>query len=89
MAKLGTVISMIDSPNTGKFAFVIGDDAIGRVRKGQFIEVGHEGGKLIAVVKDIFRSNRYFERAESVAEYERSGMPVSYTHLTLPTKRIV
>lgn len=78
MAKLGTVISMMDSPNTTKFAFVINDDAIGLVRKGQFIEVQHETGKLIGVVNDIFRSNRYFERAESVAEYERAGMLSSH-----------
>lgn len=78
MVKLGTVISTLDSPNTTQFAFVINDDAIGGVRKGQFVELEHENGKLIGVVKDIFRSNRYFERAESVAEYERSGVLSSH-----------
>jgi len=94
MAKLGTVISMLDSPNTSKFAFVINDDAVTLVRKGQFIEVEHESGKLIAVVNDIFRSNRYFERAESVAEYERVGVlsshfPVNEWSYTIAECRIM
>lgn len=78
MAKLGTVISTLESPNTTHFAFVINDDAIGKVRKGQFIELEHENGKLIAAIRDIYRSNRYFERAESVAEYERAGIMSSH-----------
>ncbi|RMD66006.1 ATP-binding protein [Candidatus Pacearchaeota archaeon] len=76
--KLGTVVSTFDGPNTTKFAFVVSDNAFGKVRKGQFVELEHENGKLIAVVRDIFRSNRYFERAESVAEYERAGFMSSH-----------
>ncbi len=92
--KLGTVISMIDSPNTTKFAFVINDDALGELKKGQFIEVPHENGKLIASVNDIFRSNKYFERAESVAEYERAGImsshfPVNDWSFTIAEVRII
>lgn len=73
MPKLGTVISLIDSPNTNKFAFVINDDEINKVRVGQFVELNLSEGKLIAVVTSISRSNRYFERAESVAEYEKNS----------------
>jgi DNA helicase HerA-like ATPase len=56
--------------------------------------VQHESGKLIAVVNDIFRSNRYFERAESVAEYERAGMlsshfPVNEWSYTIAECRIM
>ncbi len=72
--KLGTIISMPDSPNTNYFAFVINEDSISHVKKGQFVEVEYGNGKLIGMIMDIFRSNRYFERAESVAEYERTGM---------------
>ncbi len=92
--KLGTVISLADSPNTTRFAFVINDDAVNAVKKGQFIKLEHENGTLIAVVKDIFRSNRYFERAESVAEYERIGMlssqfPVSDWSYTIAEAGII
>ncbi|MCX8206105.1 MAG: ATP-binding protein [Candidatus Micrarchaeota archaeon] len=92
--KLGTVISLISSPNSWKFSSVINDDALGKVRKGQFVEVEHEGGKLIASIGDIFRSNRYFERAESVAGYERSGalsshFPVDEWSYTIAETRIL
>jgi uncharacterized protein len=73
MPKLGTVISMMDSPNTYKFGFVINDEEINKVRVGQFVELNLSEGKLIAVVTSISRSNRYFERAESVAEYEKNS----------------
>jgi len=73
MAKLGTVISLMDSPNTYKFAFVINDDEVNKVRVGQFVELDIKEGKMIAVVTSISRSNRYFERAESVAEYEKNS----------------
>ncbi|MCX8200023.1 MAG: ATP-binding protein [Candidatus Micrarchaeota archaeon] len=94
MAKLGTVISLMDSPNTSKFAFVVNDDAVKLVRKGQFVEMQHETGTLVAAVNDIFRSNRYFERAESVAEYERAGMmsshfPVNEWSYTIAECRII
>ena len=73
MSKLGTVISLIDSPNTNKFAFVINDEEVNKVRVGQFVELPLKEGKLIAVVNSISRSNRYFERAERVAEYEKNS----------------
>ncbi len=67
MEKLGTIISTVDGPSTRRFSFVVESN----VKKGQFVCVGSEK-KLIGVVQDIIRSNRYFERAESVAEYERA-----------------
>ncbi|MFH1448336.1 MAG: ATP-binding protein [Candidatus Micrarchaeota archaeon] len=68
--ELGTVISTFEGPSTNEFSFVISNPV---VRKGQFIQSENEDGLLIGIVSDILRSNRYFERAESVAEYERSG----------------
>ncbi len=73
MTLLGTVISTLEGPSTKQFAFVVSNP---QVRKGQYVlvEGGEEGG-LIAVVKDLLRANRYFERAESVSEYNKRSMP--------------
>ena len=68
--ELGTVVSTMDGPTTTMFSFVLNLDS---VRKGQFVKVETEDGILIGSVSDITRANRYFERAESVAEYERNG----------------
>lgn len=69
---IGTIISTIDGPSPGKFAFVIEGDGM-PVRKNQFVELKSPEGKLIARVDNIIKTNRYFERAESVREYERSA----------------
>lgn len=69
--ELGTVITTFESPTTLVFHFVV-QSAEG-VRKGQFVEVETSSGPLLASVVELARANRYFERAESVAEYERLG----------------
>jgi len=66
----GTVVSSVEGPSTRKFSFVIKKDA--SVRKGQFVEVAVDGGRIIGRVDDIFKTNRYFMRPESVEKYESS-----------------
>lgn len=72
---IGTVISTEESPNSSEFCFVIGENA--NVKKGQHITVETSEGKIIARISDVIKTNRYFERAESVREFERSGKPVN------------
>ncbi len=72
--QLGTVISLEGSPSTSHFSFVI--DAEKRVKKGQFVQNESENGAIFGFVSEITRANRYFERAESVAEYEKT-MPMT------------
>ena len=67
---LGTVISKDSNPNSSEFAFVITNT---KARKGQFVMLGTPEGKMIARISDIIKTNRYFERAESVQEFERAG----------------
>ncbi|MCX6777518.1 MAG: DUF87 domain-containing protein, partial [Candidatus Micrarchaeota archaeon] len=67
--ELGTVISDFEGPSTTNFSFVVS----GMVRKGQFVKSEMEDGTLVGMVTEISRANRYFERAESVAEYDRAG----------------
>lgn len=67
---VGTVISSVRSPSAANFSFVVSSDA---VRRGQFIVVDTAEGKTIGRIADVIKTNRYFERAESVTEFERSG----------------
>ncbi|HIQ49962.1 MAG TPA: ATP-binding protein [Nanoarchaeota archaeon] len=72
---VGTVISTTNTPSTEKFHFVLAEDVI--VKKGQFVVVSTEEGKVVARVSDIIKTNPYFERADSVKEFERSGKSLS------------
>ncbi|QQG39901.1 MAG: ATP-binding protein [Candidatus Aenigmatarchaeota archaeon] len=73
--QIGTVISTDEGPSVTGFSFVI--DEANPVRRGQFVTVESHEGVLIARVSDIVKSNRYYQRAESVREYERSGKKMS------------
>ncbi|MEM5794522.1 MAG: ATP-binding protein [Candidatus Aenigmatarchaeota archaeon] len=72
MQEVGTVISTPEASST-RFSFVINQEKNLVLRKGQFVQLETEEGLLIARVSEIFKTNRYFTRAESVREYERSG----------------
>jgi len=43
------------------------------VKKGQYVEVAGYPGSTLGYVAEITRANRYFERPESVSEYEKAG----------------
>lgn len=73
MENVGTVISLEGSPSTYEFSFVINPKNKDGIKKGQFVQTESEEGLVFGYVREIVRANRYFERAESVAEYERSG----------------
>ena len=79
MKPFGTVISTEESPTTADFAFVLEKEA--GVKKNQFIQTSSAEGTVFGLLKEITSANRYFERAESVAEYEREG-PIS-THFPI------
>ncbi len=68
----GTIVSTVEGPSTNSFSFVVSSAL---VRKGAFVTVECDkgGGQFIGCVREIVRSNRYFERAESVSEYERGA----------------
>ncbi len=70
MKELGLVVATPEGPSTQEFSFVVTADG---VRRGQFVALETELGTTIALVKDLFRANRYFERPESVSVYEKNG----------------
>ena len=69
MDSLGLVIANDGSPSTTEFSFAIKS---GTVKKGQFVQVDHSQGTMFGFVSEIFKSNRYFEKAESVADFEKN-----------------
>ncbi len=72
--QIGTVISTPEGPSASQFSFVIDEGSRDiPVRQNQFVMLGSEEGNLIARVSNIYKTNRYFDRAESVREYERKG----------------
>ena len=71
MQEIGTVISTLEGPSTRKFSFLINKDAV--VRRGQYVQLAGHDGKLIGRVSDVYKTNKYFMRPESVKEYENSG----------------
>ena len=76
MQEIGTVISTLEGPSSSEFFFVIKDVKGIPIRKGQFVQLQTEEGLLVARVSEIVKTNRYFMRAESVSEYEKSGKPL-------------
>ncbi len=76
MQEIGTVITSEQGPSSGEFWFVLNDSKGIPIRKHQFIQLQTPDGLLIARVSEIIKTNRYFSRAESVSEFERSGRPL-------------
>jgi DNA helicase HerA-like ATPase len=73
--EIGTVISTMDSPSPSRVNFVV--DSSEPVHRGQFIEIDYSEGTLIALVNNVIKTNRYFERADSVKEFESNGVSLN------------
>ncbi|NVM54724.1 MAG: ATP-binding protein [Candidatus Helarchaeota archaeon] len=76
--EIGTVIASRNGPTVNHFSFVLKETnqkAI-PIQKGQFVQL-NSMGILVATVEDIIKTNRYFDHAEAVSEYERGGLPLS------------
>ena len=72
----GTIISTFESPSTRKFSFVLNKDVI--IHRGQFVQLDSHEGKLIGRVSDIFRTNKYFNRPESVSDVQNTGSQMDW-----------
>ncbi|MCR4335946.1 MAG: DUF87 domain-containing protein [archaeon] len=68
--EIGTVISTPDGPSPSSLDFVVYS---GTIHRGMFVELDYKEGTLVALVTDVVKTNRYFERVESVKEFESSG----------------
>ncbi|MFB6077325.1 MAG: ATP-binding protein, partial [Candidatus Nanohaloarchaea archaeon] len=68
--QVGTIIASEETPTPEEVQFVLQE----QVNKDQFVEFDTEEGRAIARVSNVRKTNRYFMEAESVSEYERSGV---------------
>lgn len=78
LREIGTVIASRNGPTVNHFSFVLKETnhkAI-PIQKGQFVQL-NSMGTLVAIVENIIKTNRYFDHAEAVSEYERGGLPLS------------
>ncbi len=71
LTEIGTVVSSLEGPSPASFDFVVKDNGA-KVRQGQFVELETDEGRLVGRIENVFKANRYFERAESVREYEKN-----------------
>jgi hypothetical protein len=67
---VGTVISTHESPSPANVDFVV---TKGIVHRGQFVEIEHAQGTMLALITNVIKTNKYFERADSVKEFEARG----------------
>lgn len=84
-SRLGTVVCTESTPNVVEFEFVVEgapNDIL--VRRGEFVSVATDDGTIIARVQNLIRTNRYYQHAEAVREYQSRGEPL---RSILPTDR--
>ncbi len=67
---LGTVVSTQTGPSPEEIEFVV---TSGNAHRGQFVEMDYKEGTLVGLITNVIKTNRYFERAESVKEFEAKG----------------
>jgi len=61
--QLGTIVSSIDGPSPSTISFVVNE---GKAHKGMFVELNYSEGVMVCLVEDVIKTNRYFERPDSV-----------------------
>ncbi|MFX1578599.1 MAG: ATP-binding protein [Promethearchaeota archaeon] len=77
ITRLGTVVSTDSGPNVMEFSFVLeGGPREIIAHRGEFISVVTDAGTVIARVQDLVRTNRYYQHAEAVREYQSRGEPL-------------
>ncbi len=60
---LGTVVSNLEGPSPSIVSFVVNN---GKAHKGMFVELEYSEGLMMLLVEDVIKTNRYFERPDSV-----------------------
>src|SRR5258708_7739795 len=68
--EIGTVVSTLEGPSPTEVDFVV---TKGKVHRGQFVEIPYGEGTLIGMVTNVIKTNKYFERADAVKEFEAQG----------------
>lgn len=61
---LGTIVSTLEGPSPSQIDFVVLKDQA--LHKGMFVELEYSQGLMVAMVQELVKTNRYFERPDSV-----------------------
>lgn len=69
-APIGTVISTLEGPSPSSVSFVVHE---GKIHRGHFVQMPCGAGTMVCLVTDVLKTNRYFERADSVKEFQTNG----------------
>jgi hypothetical protein len=70
--KLGTVITTQDGPSVNKFSFII-ENQTQDINRGEFVSIETPEGTTIATISNIYKTNKYFESAGAVKEYNKAS----------------
>lgn len=70
LEEVGTIVSSAEGPSPNQIDLVV---TRGRMYRGQFVQIPYSEGTMIALVLDVIKTNRYFERAESVKTIESNN----------------
>ncbi|MDD3083621.1 MAG: DUF87 domain-containing protein, partial [Candidatus ainarchaeum sp.] len=63
VSNLGIIVSTVDGPSPSRINFVVND---GFAHKGMFVELNYSEGTMICMIDELIKTNRYFERPDSV-----------------------
>ncbi|VVB74324.1 DNA double-strand break repair helicase HerA [uncultured archaeon] len=85
--QLGTVVSSMEGPSPSSVDFVVNE---GKAHKGMFAELEYSEGTMMLLVEDVIKTNRYFERPDSVkvigAELEKNFPAAEWEFLIAKAK---
>ncbi len=75
---IGTVVTVPEPPTQSKFYFVA-DPEWGQhvIKVGLYVIIEDENHTIMATIETVQKSNRYFSNAESVFNYEKTGMGIN------------
>ena len=75
---IGTVVTVPEAPTQSRFFFVA-DPEFGQqiIQVGLYVTIEDEGQIIMATIENVQKSNRYFSNAESVWNYEKTGLGIN------------
>ncbi len=70
---LGTIIYTGETPNTTEFHMIVSEE----IKKNQFVKFPVDGKTGIGMVTEIISVNKYFEKPDSLYQFEKKGVSIN------------
>lgn len=70
---LGTIIYTGETPNTTEFHMIVSEE----IKKNQFVKFSVSNKTGIGMVTEIIGVNKYFEKPDSLYQFEKKGVPIN------------